>query len=70
MSLQIPVSTDWTFSVVSPLLSPAPTCPSLPDNVPEFQRVTISGDYCAGVRHHKCVVVLIGFNVVAFPLLE
>ncbi|XP_048856016.1 AMP deaminase 3-like isoform X1 [Brienomyrus brachyistius] len=49
MSLQIPVSTDWTFSVVSPLLSPASTCPSLPDNIPEFQRVTISGDYCAGI---------------------
>uniref|UniRef100_A0A8C9TQK2 AMP deaminase n=1 Tax=Scleropages formosus TaxID=113540 RepID=A0A8C9TQK2_SCLFO len=49
MSLQIPVSTDWALSVVSPLLSPASTCPSIPDNVPEFQRVTISGDYCAGI---------------------
>uniref|UniRef100_A0A8C9T6C7 AMP deaminase n=1 Tax=Scleropages formosus TaxID=113540 RepID=A0A8C9T6C7_SCLFO len=45
----IPVSTDWALSVVSPLLSPASTCPSIPDNVPEFQRVTISGDYCAGI---------------------
>ncbi|KAI1889815.1 hypothetical protein AGOR_G00166810 [Albula goreensis] len=49
MSLQIPVSTDWALSVVSPLISPASTCPSLPDNFPEYQRVTISGDYCAGI---------------------
>uniref|UniRef100_A0A8B9I0M5 AMP deaminase n=1 Tax=Astyanax mexicanus TaxID=7994 RepID=A0A8B9I0M5_ASTMX len=30
-------------------MSPASTCPSVPDNFPEYQRVTISGDYCAGI---------------------
>lgn len=49
-SMQIPVSNEWAFNVVSPLLSPVSTCPSLPDSFPEYQRVTISGDYCAGVR--------------------
>ncbi|KAG5849163.1 AMP deaminase 3 isoform X2 [Anguilla anguilla] len=47
-SMQIAVG-DWALSVVSPLLSPASTCPSLSDAFPEYQRVTISGDYCAGI---------------------
>lgn len=50
MSLQSSVNTDWTRSVVvTPFLSPSSTCSSLPDNCPDYQRVTISGDYCAGV---------------------
>uniref|UniRef100_A0A4W6E7R1 AMP deaminase n=1 Tax=Lates calcarifer TaxID=8187 RepID=A0A4W6E7R1_LATCA len=50
MSLQIPVNTDWTRSVaVTPFLSPSSTCSSLPENCPDYQRVTISGDYCAGI---------------------
>ncbi|KAJ8340197.1 hypothetical protein SKAU_G00348300 [Synaphobranchus kaupii] len=49
MSLQIPVSADWALSVVSPLLSPVSTGPCLPEGFPEYQRVTISGDYCAGI---------------------
>ncbi|XP_071382086.1 AMP deaminase 3b [Centroberyx affinis] len=49
MSLQIPVGADWALSAVSPLLSPATPEPSLPENFPDFQRVTISGDYCAGI---------------------
>ncbi|XP_052008964.1 AMP deaminase 3-like isoform X3 [Xyrauchen texanus] len=47
MSLQIPNARDWAMSVISPLLTP--TVDSLPINIPEFQRVTISGDYCAGI---------------------
>ncbi|MGH0175624.1 UNVERIFIED_CONTAM: hypothetical protein FKN15_071014 [Acipenser sinensis] len=50
MSLQIPVNQDWAMSIISPLLSPsASSVTSMTDSVPEFQRVTISGDYCAGV---------------------
>ncbi|XP_044055659.1 AMP deaminase 3 isoform X2 [Siniperca chuatsi] len=50
MSLQIPVNTDWTRSVaVTPFLSPSSTCSSVPENCPDYQRVTISGDYCAGI---------------------
>uniref|UniRef100_A0A8B9L8I9 AMP deaminase n=1 Tax=Astyanax mexicanus TaxID=7994 RepID=A0A8B9L8I9_ASTMX len=37
------------MSVVSPLLTPDTAGPPVPDNIPEFQRVTISGDYCAGI---------------------
>ncbi|XP_051580817.1 AMP deaminase 3-like isoform X2 [Myxocyprinus asiaticus] len=47
MSLQIPSARDWAMSVISPLLTP--TVDALPINIPEFQRVTISGDYCAGI---------------------
>ncbi|XP_041416942.1 AMP deaminase 3 isoform X2 [Xenopus laevis] len=61
MSLQIPTH-DWKIPTVSPIASPvspvepdasvfrgpAPTAP-LPFDGLEFQRVTISGDYCAGV---------------------
>ncbi|KAL7878703.1 hypothetical protein AOLI_G00096770 [Acnodon oligacanthus] len=49
VSLQIPGAADWAMSVISPLLTPDTTGPAVPDNVPEFQRVTISGDYCAGI---------------------
>ncbi|XP_048463301.1 AMP deaminase 3 [Rhincodon typus] len=56
LSLQIPTP-DVTFSVVdSPSLTPQTPIPSvplfgiqLPYDVPEFQRVTITGDYCAGI---------------------
>lgn len=50
MSLQIPVTVDGPRTTATPVLSPSSTCPSIPDNFPEYQRVTISGDYCAGVR--------------------
>ncbi|XP_062917628.1 AMP deaminase 3 isoform X2 [Mobula hypostoma] len=55
LSLQIPVC-DATFTLASPAMTPQ--TPSqhlplfgiqLPYEVPEFQRVTISGDYCAGI---------------------
>ncbi|XP_068602060.1 AMP deaminase 3 [Brachionichthys hirsutus] len=50
MCLQIPVNADWTRSAgVPPFLSPSSTCSSVPETCPEYQRVTISGDYCAGV---------------------
>ncbi|XP_043562340.1 AMP deaminase 3-like [Chiloscyllium plagiosum] len=56
LSLQIPTP-DVTFSVVdSPSLTPQTPIQSvplfgiqLPYDVPEFQRVTITGDYCAGI---------------------
>lgn len=37
------------MSVIGPLLAPATSEAPAASNVPEFQRVTISGDYCAGV---------------------
>uniref|UniRef100_A0A672PU22 AMP deaminase n=1 Tax=Sinocyclocheilus grahami TaxID=75366 RepID=A0A672PU22_SINGR len=49
ISLQIPVAPDWAMSVISPLLTPSSPIGPLPINIPEFQRVTISGDYCAGI---------------------
>ncbi|XP_056137184.1 AMP deaminase 3b [Lampris incognitus] len=49
MSLQIPVCADWALSVISPMLSPVTPEPLPPDTFPDFQRVTISGDYCAGI---------------------
>ncbi|KAM9015154.1 AMP deaminase 3 isoform 6-T6 [Ara ararauna] len=55
LSLQIP-SQEWKAPSTNPVLSPAtPVVPGaflpvqVPYNVPEFQRVSISGDYCAGV---------------------
>ncbi|XP_074442096.1 AMP deaminase 3 isoform X3 [Larus michahellis] len=55
LSLQIP-SQEWKAPSSNPVLSPAtPVLPSaflpvqVPYDVPEFQRVSISGDYCAGV---------------------
>ncbi|XP_029315750.1 AMP deaminase 3 [Cottoperca gobio] len=50
MSLQISVNTDCTRSVtVTPHMSPSSTCSSVQENYPDYQRVTISGDYCAGI---------------------
>ncbi|XP_065117582.1 AMP deaminase 3 isoform X1 [Paramisgurnus dabryanus] len=46
MSLQIPMSTD---SVVTPIVPPGSICPLMPQKFPDFQRVIISGDYCAGI---------------------
>ncbi|XP_010881505.2 AMP deaminase 3 isoform X1 [Esox lucius] len=41
------INPDWAMSVIAPLL---PTDhPSIPEITTEFQRVTISGDYCAGI---------------------
>ncbi|XP_037622466.1 AMP deaminase 3b isoform X1 [Sebastes umbrosus] len=48
-ALQIQVPGDWALSVVSPLLSPTEEEPFPPEDFPDFQRVTISGDYCAGI---------------------
>ncbi|KAF6721518.1 AMP deaminase 3 [Oryzias melastigma] len=49
VSLQIPESFDRTPSEVSPIPTPVEieSCP--PVSFPEYQRVTISGDYCAGI---------------------
>uniref|UniRef100_A0A9L0RYP3 AMP deaminase n=2 Tax=Equus TaxID=9789 RepID=A0A9L0RYP3_HORSE len=58
LSLQIPTPQDWKgLPTISPAISP--TTPVLPGAtsqlmpapyaMPEFQRVTISGDYCAGI---------------------
>uniref|UniRef100_A0A3Q3K6U9 AMP deaminase n=1 Tax=Monopterus albus TaxID=43700 RepID=A0A3Q3K6U9_MONAL len=50
MSMQFPMNTDWTRSGgVTPFMSPSSTCSSVPENCPDYQRVTITGDYCAGV---------------------
>ncbi|XP_042562998.1 AMP deaminase 3-like isoform X2 [Clupea harengus] len=50
MSQQFPsVCPDWAFSVIAPLISTTDGAPPEREPVPEFQRVTISGDYCAGV---------------------
>ncbi|XP_076879742.1 AMP deaminase 3 isoform X2 [Brachyhypopomus gauderio] len=49
MSLQISVGVDWARPVVAPLLTPPTAATTIPDNFPEYQRVTISGDYCAGI---------------------
>ncbi|XP_075993784.1 AMP deaminase 3b [Genypterus blacodes] len=47
-SVAQPVCGDWPLAAMTPV-SPTTPEPSLPENYPEFQRVTISGDYCAGV---------------------
>ncbi|XP_060892005.1 AMP deaminase 3b isoform X1 [Labrus mixtus] len=47
--LQIPVPGDWAMSMVSTMFSQNTTDSSLPKGFPDFQRVTISGDYCAGI---------------------
>uniref|UniRef100_A0A8D0A7K2 AMP deaminase n=1 Tax=Sander lucioperca TaxID=283035 RepID=A0A8D0A7K2_SANLU len=49
VSLQIPVGGDWARSVVSPMLSETILEPFPQEDFPDFQRVTISGDYCAGI---------------------
>ncbi|XP_072129014.1 AMP deaminase 3-like isoform X2 [Mobula birostris] len=55
LSLQIPVC-DAAFTLASPAMTPQTPSQNLPlfgiqlpYEVPEFQRVTISGDYCAGI---------------------
>ncbi|KAM8861739.1 AMP deaminase 3b isoform 1-T1 [Synchiropus picturatus] len=48
LSLQIPCSVDWGGSI-SPMLTPTAAESVFPDSFPDFQRVTISGDYCAGI---------------------
>lgn len=59
LSLQMPTQQDWKGPpTASPAMSPAtPLVPGAtskpgpaPYAMPEYQRVTISGDYCAGVR--------------------
>lgn len=59
LSLQMPTQQDWKGPpTTSPAMPPAtPMLPGAtsqptpaPYAMPEFQRVTISGDYCAGVR--------------------
>ncbi|KAM4573114.1 AMP deaminase 3b isoform 2-T2 [Odontesthes bonariensis] len=47
VSSQALTSLDWAQSGASP--TPAACQPSLQEILPEFQRVTISGDYCAGI---------------------
>ncbi|XP_060924455.1 AMP deaminase 3 [Limanda limanda] len=50
LGLQMPLSSDWTRPVpVTPYLSPSSTCSSETENRLDYQRVTISGDYCAGI---------------------
>uniref|UniRef100_A0A8C5ELI9 AMP deaminase n=1 Tax=Gouania willdenowi TaxID=441366 RepID=A0A8C5ELI9_GOUWI len=48
LSVQGSHAVDWT-KPVSPLFPPETPDPSLPEAFPDFQRVTISGDYCAGI---------------------
>ncbi|KAM9753346.1 AMP deaminase 3b isoform 2-T3 [Menidia menidia] len=47
VSSQLPPTLDWAQSVASPTLETFE--PFLQDSNPDFQRVTISGDYCAGI---------------------
>ncbi|MEQ2260208.1 hypothetical protein XENORESO_008708 [Xenotaenia resolanae] len=50
LSLQIPGNIDYLDSrTVTPSVSTSSTFSSVAENCPDFQRVTISGDYCAGV---------------------
>ncbi|MED6280106.1 AMP deaminase 3 [Characodon lateralis] len=50
LSLQIPGNIDYPDSrTVTPSVSTSSTFSSVAENCPDFQRVTISGDYCAGV---------------------
>ncbi|XP_046720008.1 AMP deaminase 3b isoform X2 [Silurus meridionalis] len=49
ISLQIPGASEWAKTVIAPLLTPdIPDSPEI-SNAPEFQRVSISGDYCSGI---------------------
>lgn len=48
VSLQIPIGSDWA-QAMGPSMPPTPE-PFLPEGFLDFQRVTISGDYCAGVN--------------------
>ncbi|KAI7802560.1 AMP deaminase 3b isoform X2 [Triplophysa rosa] len=49
VSLQIPNASEWAMSIISPLLTSSTDAETVAINIPEFQRVTISGDYCAGI---------------------
>ncbi|XP_034046757.1 AMP deaminase 3 [Thalassophryne amazonica] len=50
MSLQFSGTTDWARSLAdTPFMSPSSTCSSMLESYPDYQRVTISGDYCAGI---------------------
>ncbi|XP_061884635.1 AMP deaminase 3 [Entelurus aequoreus] len=52
MSLQVPINSDWNWpGALSPFQSPSCSslCSSLQEYCPDYQRVTISGDYCAGI---------------------
>lgn len=61
MSLQIPMNADWIRSLaVSPFLSSSSTCSSVPESCPDYQRVTISGDYCAGVSRSNKITIQFG----------
>lgn len=61
MSLQIPMNADWLRSLaVSPFLSSSSTCSSVPESCPDYQRVTISGDYCAGVSRSNKITIQFG----------
>lgn len=54
ISLQIPGSTDSSrVDGVLPLMSSSYMSSSGLETLPDFQRVTISGDYCAGVSTMK-----------------
>ncbi|XP_061678626.1 AMP deaminase 3b isoform X2 [Syngnathoides biaculeatus] len=48
LSLQIPTG-EWSLLGNSPALSPTVPEPVFSKSFPDFQRVTISGDYCAGI---------------------
>ncbi|XP_056622237.1 AMP deaminase 3b isoform X2 [Triplophysa dalaica] len=49
VSFQIPNASEWAMSIIAPLLTPSTDEETAAINIPEFQRVTISGDYCAGI---------------------
>lgn len=51
LCVQMPASGDWTPSL------PCTPEPCLPEGFPDFQRVTISGDYCAGVTADEQLLV-------------
>nr|XP_020449040.1 AMP deaminase 3-like [Monopterus albus]XP_020449041.1 AMP deaminase 3-like [Monopterus albus] len=49
INLQSPGSKELGPTMGSSQFSPTTPEPSLPEGLPEYQRVTISGDYCAGI---------------------
>ncbi|XP_057690348.1 AMP deaminase 3 [Corythoichthys intestinalis] len=52
MSMQISGNPDWAWPrPPTPYVSPSSSslCSSVPEYCPDYQRVTISGDYCAGI---------------------
>lgn len=58
VSSQIPVSGDWSLTVNHPTLSPSTPEPFPSESFEDFQRVTISGDYCAGVNWTNCMYTM------------